>query len=200
LGNINRQTPKIEDVDVKDRESKRKNGTNQKPEFLKRTLSPSPSSDQLSILGRGALGAYSNGVRLDFQARWLDNGRMIVAAIGMPWLASQKRKLATQCVTESRRNRIRPLWLLVTDRFGRTVGKRHLSRAVGRPYRGPGSRCRSSRGRDGKPSTLRDTAVTDPRFEPRHDACRMVGHSSPRSGRDPWWQGSLPCSRDLGKC
>jgi hypothetical protein len=45
-----------------------------------------------------------------------------------------------ECVIESRCNRIRSLWLPVTDRFGRTVGKPDLSRAVGRPDRGLGPR------------------------------------------------------------
>ena len=77
---------------------------------------------------------------------------LIVAAIGMPWLASQKRKLATQissAVLECRRSRIGPLWLLVTGSFGRTVGKRHLSRAVGRPHRGLSSCAAHREGRMG---------------------------------------------------
>jgi len=36
--------------------------------------------------------------------------------------------------------------------------------------------CRSSQGKDGKPSTLRDTAVTDPGFELLGDNSRMVGN------------------------
>jgi Co/Zn/Cd efflux system component len=63
---------------------------------------------------------------------------LVVAAIGMPWLASQKRKVATQVA--SRRNGIRCLWLFVADRFGRTFGKRHFSRSVGRPDSGLGPR------------------------------------------------------------
>ena len=68
---------------------------------------------------------------------------LIVAAIGMPWLASQKRKAGNsscECSVESRRNGIRCLWLFVADRFGRTVGKRHFSRPVGRPDSGLGPR------------------------------------------------------------
>ena len=41
---------------------------------------------------------------------------------------------------ESRRNGIRCLWLFVADRFGRTVGKRHFSRSVGRRDSGLGPR------------------------------------------------------------
>jgi len=54
-----------------------------------------------------------------------------------------------ECVIESRCNRIRPLWLLVTDRFGRTVGKPDLSRAVGRPDRGLGPCAAHHQGRMG---------------------------------------------------
>ena len=78
---------------------------------------------------------------------------LIVAAIGMPWLASQKRTAGNsscECIVASRRNRIRPLWLPVTDRVGRIVGKHHLSRAVGRPHRGPGSRAGHREGRMGR--------------------------------------------------
>ena len=52
---------------------------------------------------------------------------------------------------ESRRNRIRSLWLLVAYRFGRALGKRHLSRALGRPDRGLGSIARHREGRMGSP-------------------------------------------------
>jgi hypothetical protein len=79
-----------------------------------------------------------------------------------------------ECVIESRCNRIRSLWLLVTDRFGRTFGKPDLSRAVVRPDRGLGPRAAHHPGKDGKPSTLRDTAVTDPRFEPLGLCCEFA--------------------------
>jgi len=39
------------------------------------------------------------------------------------------------------------VWLLVIDRFGRTVGKPDLSRAVGRPRSGFGSRATHREGR-----------------------------------------------------
>ena len=77
---------------------------------------------------------------------------LIVAAIGMPWLASQKRKLATQIASASLRADATESALcgyLVTDRFGGTVGKRHLSRALGRPDRGLSSRAAHREGRMG---------------------------------------------------
>jgi hypothetical protein len=77
---------------------------------------------------------------------------LIVAAIGMPWLASQKRNLATQVgsaslradATESALCGYLPLIALAG-----TVGKPDLSRAVGRPDRGFGPRAAHREGRMG---------------------------------------------------
>ena len=77
---------------------------------------------------------------------------LIVAAIGMPWLASQKRKLATQVASASLRADATESALcgyLSLDRSGRTVGQRDLSRAVGRPDRGLGARAPHREGRMG---------------------------------------------------
>ncbi len=72
--------------------------------------------------------------------------------MGMPWLARQKQKLGTQVASASLKadaTESALLWLLVTDRFGRAVGKPDLSRAVGRPDRGLGLRAAHHEGRMG---------------------------------------------------
>ena len=59
---------------------------------------------------------------------------LALAAIVMPWLASQKRKLATatgKCLSKSRRGRVRSLWLYVLDCAGRLDCERGLGEVMG---------------------------------------------------------------------
>ena len=68
---------------------------------------------------------------------------LIAAAIGLPWLAHQKRKLATQIGSPSLRadvNRICALRLSLLYRLGRIAGKCALSHPLGGPDSCVGSR------------------------------------------------------------
>ena len=78
---------------------------------------------------------------------------LIVAAIGMPWLASQKRKLATQVASASLRADATESALcgyLSLIALAGLLANAHLSRAVGRPHRGLGSRAVHREGRMGR--------------------------------------------------